>query len=190
MVSVFFSLPRYKTPCLGFFFHVQPPKQTHVDLFYGLGFLLREDCALLLSFSESTLQRTGTVFFSCCIVVVVVAAAAEPSNLMLCYRTLFPCGSDGDTDVDYCFWEVSLASPMRTCFFFSLPPHKQIILNHWKMGVRHTAALLQIMHCYKGCNCPLSAGLTWRMKPRRPKEMDRNDIIMQKRAESVNFLYT
>lgn len=45
--------------------------------------------------------------------------------------------------------------------FFSTPPsHKQIILNHWKMGVKHTAALLQIMHCYKGCNCPLSAGLT------------------------------
>lgn len=51
------------------FFPRTAPKQTHVDLFYGLSFLLREDCALLLSFSESTLQRTETVFFSllyCC----------------------------------------------------------------------------------------------------------------------------
>lgn len=48
------------------FFPHTAPKQTHVDLFYGLGFLLREDCALLLSFSESTLQRTETVLYCCC----------------------------------------------------------------------------------------------------------------------------
>lgn len=122
--SVYFSLFHVKKhSVVVFFFPCTAPKQTHVDLFYGLGFLLWEDCALLLSFSESALQRTETVwvFFSCRIVVVVVAAAAEPSNLMLRYRALFPCGSDGDTDVDYCFWEVSLASPTRTCFFFYPP---------------------------------------------------------------------
>lgn len=57
--------------------------------------------------------------------------------------------------------------------------HKQITVNHWKMRVKHTAAVPQIMHCYKGCNCPLSAGLTQRMKRRRLKEMDKNSVIMQ-----------
>ncbi len=74
------------------------------------------------------------LFFSCVVVFVVVV---KPSNLTPCYRTLFPCDSDGDANVDYCFWEVSLAS-----FFFLF--HKQIICNHWQMRAQHAATLLWI----------------------------------------------
>lgn len=95
------------------------PQNKHVALLYGLSLLLGEDCALSLSFSESALQRRETAFLFVVIVSAAAnaaanAAAAEPSNLMPRYRTLFRHGPDGDTDVDYCFWEVSLAAPTRT----------------------------------------------------------------------------
>lgn len=104
-----------KTVCFTCFFFKVQPQNKHVDLLYGLSLLLGEDCALSLSFSESALQRRETAFLFVVIVSAAAnAAAAEPSNLMLRYHTLFRHGPDGDTDVDYCFWEVSLAAPTRT----------------------------------------------------------------------------
>lgn len=63
------------------------------------------------------------VLFSYAVFVIVVIV--QPSNLSLFYCTFSPSDSDGNTDVSYCFWEVSLASPLGTFFF-----HKQIIHNH------------------------------------------------------------
>lgn len=130
--------------------------------------------AISPSLSESAFQSRESAFLGVFVVAAANAAAAQPSNPMPRYRTLFRRGFDGDTDVDYFFWEVSLAAPTSAPSSPNTrrppPPtthphhHKQITVNHWKMRVKHTADMPQIIHCYRGCNCPLSDGLTQRMQ--------------------------